>query len=110
MSNVETHTTDRVAVLRVVESQPANSWGIPRQAAINCLPLADGGVEIRQAADLGPEEDQTVTVTDSNAVALARSILFAAGFKAIYIATEGPGGARVDLADGALAKNFKVAQ
>ncbi|MBP1092994.1 hypothetical protein [Bradyrhizobium diazoefficiens] len=75
-------------------------WIIPRQALIECRPTHDGTVEIWQQGQLGPDDDQRIDVAPRNAVALARRILWAAGFKSIGIFAYVKGAGCVDLEDG----------
>lgn len=81
-------------------------WCIPRQAAIECRPLKDGGVEIWQEGSPGSKGEVKVYVAAANVVILARQLLWAAGFKSIGIYTY-ERGACVDVEDGHLASNFK---
>lgn len=75
-------------------------WTIPHQALIECRPTNDGTVEIFQAGQHGPDDDQRIDVAPRNAVALARRILWAAGFKSIGIFAYVKGGGCIDLEDG----------
>ncbi|MDH2343249.1 hypothetical protein [Bradyrhizobium sp. SSUT77] len=75
-------------------------WHIPHQALIECRPTNDGTVEIWQKGQLGPDDDQRIDVAPRNAVALARRILWAAGFKSVGIFAYVKGGGCVDLEDG----------
>jgi hypothetical protein len=89
--------------------EPATADGgwvytIPRQAEIVCAALKEGGIEIEQECLLGGEPT-IIHVAEGNAVALARRILYAAGFQTVLISTHEKGGC-VDLDDGDLARNF----
>jgi hypothetical protein len=80
-------------------------WSIPQQSRIECSANVDGEVEIEQISPLGDSDNQRIFVTRGNAVRLARHVLFAAGFKAILIATHERGG-YCDLEDGDLPERF----
>lgn len=80
-------------------------WGIHSQIAIEVRPLKDGGVEIAQENASRDEED-LVHVAAGNAVRLARSILYAAGFKSIGIFTHVKGGCE-DIQDGDEPRHFR---
>jgi hypothetical protein len=82
-------------------------WQIPHQAAIECRPVADGGVDIWQEGQHGRDEDVIIHVAAGNVVHLARLMLYAAGFRSIGIYTH-EGGGNVDVEDGHLASNFYV--
>lgn len=76
---------------------------IPHQLAIHLREVADGGIEITQEDSRGDEVSR-IDVSAQNAVALARLILFTAGFVAINISTYD--GGWIDISDGDLAENF----
>ena len=78
---------------------------IPHQARIECSLTTDGQVEISQEGHLGPEEGDRVHVALGNAVALARCILYAAGFRNVCISTFVRGGYE-DVEDGDTANLF----
>jgi hypothetical protein len=83
-------------------------WPIPRQAAIECRAVVNGDVEVWQEGVHGlhgTADAVTVHVAAGNVVRLARSILYAAGFRTVSIYTHEKGG-NVDIEDGQLAKNF----
>jgi hypothetical protein len=83
-------------------------WPIPRQAAIECRTVVNGDVEVWQEGEHGlhgAADAVTVHVAAGNVVRLARSILYAAGFRTVSIYTHEKGG-NVDIEDGQLAKNF----
>jgi len=80
-------------------------YEIPHQAKIECRALADGGVEIWQEGQHGPDEASIIHVAGGNVVQLARLLLYAAGFQTIGIFTHEKGGC-VDVEDGHLASNF----
>jgi hypothetical protein len=77
------------------------SWGIERQLEIIVRSCTDGSINIEQEGDHGSahEDGGIVMVAQSNAVALARRILWAAGFKGILI-SKTTGGGYEDLNDG----------
>jgi hypothetical protein len=79
----------------------AMSWGIPSQDRIECSATNDDEIEIEQISPVHPDENVRIHVARSNAVRLARSVLFAAGFKSVLIATA-DGGGLCDLEDGAV--------
>lgn len=74
-------------------------WFIPHQARIETSMTADGVVEIWQEDQHGGNADR-IHVAVNNSVALARRILWAAGFKSIGIFAYVKGGGCVDLEDG----------
>jgi hypothetical protein len=80
-------------------------WVIPSQLEITTRALTNGGVEIWQDGQFGADEAVTIHVAAHNAVQLARSILWAAGFKTVLIATGGAGGWS-DVEDGDTPDNF----
>lgn len=75
-------------------------WTIPHQARIECSLTPNGDVQIWQEGQHGLDDDDRIHVAPRNAVALARCILFAAGFKSIGIYAYVAGGGCVDLEDG----------
>jgi hypothetical protein len=81
-------------------------WTVEEQAEITTRALANGGVEIVQAGQHGPDDDTTIHVSAHNAVQLARNILFAAGFPGVLIAT-GTHGGFSDVEDGDTPDKFK---
>jgi hypothetical protein len=91
---------------RVADGEGDWVWSIPSQIAIDCAAVADGGVEITQDGQHGPDEAATIHVAAGNVVRLARSILYAAGFNSIGIYTHERAG-NVDIEDGQLASNFQ---
>jgi hypothetical protein len=80
-------------------------WTVERQDLIEVMGVRDGSIEIIQRSPLGEDDDECVTVASRNVVALARRILWAAGFNAVLIATGGRGGYS-DLADGSVPEDF----
>jgi hypothetical protein len=75
-------------------------WAIPHQARIECAMTTDGEIEIWQEGQHGSDDADRIHVARGNAVALARIILWAAGFKSIGIFAYVKGGGCVDLEDG----------
>lgn len=74
-------------------------YSIQHQAQIECRALVDGGVEITQAGQHGPDEDATIHVAAGNVVRLARLLLLAAGFRDPGVISD-TGRGCVDLIDG----------
>lgn len=87
------------------EADGYHYWGVPSQRAIEAREAAGGAVELWQECQSGSEEGFIINIAAGNAVAVARSVLYAAGFKNILIATLEKGG-YVDVDDGQLAANF----
>jgi hypothetical protein len=82
-------------------------WAVPQQARIECWLTNDDEVEIEETSEQHDSENVRITVTRGNAVQLARSILFAAGFKTVLIATAVKGGyCYCDVEDGNLPEQF----
>ena len=82
-------------------------WCIPPQAEIEISKLPGGAVRIHQVPGPGTQsEGETITVAQNNAVALARRILWAAGWQAVLIAA-GSGGGYVDVNDGDIPGDFE---
>jgi hypothetical protein len=75
-------------------------WFIPHQARIECSMTADGMVQVWQEGQHGVDDAERIHVAVNNSVALARRILWAAGFKSIGIFAYARGGGCVDLEDG----------
>ena len=78
-------------------------WRINRQYEIEVRTCTDGTVEIEQESQhtgIGDDDTDTIIVNRENAVALARRILWAAGFDRIGIYTYANGGGCDDLSDG----------
>jgi hypothetical protein len=75
-------------------------WFIPHQARIECSMTADGMVQVWQEGQHGADDAERIHVTVNNSVALARRILWAAGFKSIGIYAYAKGGGCVDIDDG----------
>jgi hypothetical protein len=84
-------------------SEPAKPgdavYSIPHQAQIECRALSDGGIEIWQEGQHGPDDNTTIHVAAGNVVMLARILLFAAGFSGAGIHCD-TGRGHVDLVDG----------
>jgi hypothetical protein len=80
-------------------------WAIDAQEEITTRALANGGVEIWQDGQHGPDDAVTIHVAAHNAVQLARNILYAAGFKSALIAT-GAAGGWSDVEDGDTPADF----
>lgn len=84
----------------VEPARPGNAvYSIQHQAQIECRALVDGGVEITQAGQHGPDEDATIHVAAGNVVRLARLLLLAAGFRDPGVISD-TGRGCVDLIDG----------
>jgi hypothetical protein len=84
----------------VNEFDPGDCWGVPAQLAIECSRPDKDHVLIQQLANHS-EENVSILIARSNSVRVARSILYAAGFRAITIAQR-DGSGWVDLEDGDL--------
>jgi hypothetical protein len=82
-------------------------WAVPRQARIECSATTDHEIEIEEYSDLDESENVRICVARTNAVRLARCILYATGFKSILIAT-GVEGGWSDVEDGNLPEHFDV--
>lgn len=81
-------------------------WGIEAQAEIEISRLPGGSVLIHEPPGPGTQaEGERIVVTAGNAVAFARRVLWAAGFKGVLIATSA-GGGYCDLEDGDTAGEF----
>jgi hypothetical protein len=78
-------------------------WIVPRQDEVIVFSTFEGTIEIEQKSPLGQAEDQRVIIVTSNAVQVARMILWAAGWRSILIATGDDGRGYRDLEDGDLA-------
>ena len=98
---------DAVLARRKAEGEGGYFYGIPPQPEIQVSTVADGSIEIAEISPLGSEDDARIVVNVSNAVRLARCILFAAGFQNILFAVGGPGGGYEDLHDGGEAWQFE---
>lgn len=98
---------DAVLARRKAEGESGLFWGIPPQREIRVSTISDGDIEIEEISPLGSDEDARIVVNVSNAVRMARSILYAAGFQGILIATTDGGGGYRDLDDGAEAWQFE---
>ena len=82
-------------------------WAVPQQARIECWLTNDDQVEIEEINEADETESVRICVTRGNAVRLARSILSAAGFKSVSIATVVKGGyCYCDVEDGDLPEQF----
>jgi hypothetical protein len=81
-------------------------WAVPSQASIECSPTNDDEIEIEQISPVHEDENVRIHVARSNAVRLARCILWAAGFKSVLIATGDGGGGYRDVEDGDLPEHF----
>ena len=98
-TQAEPKNSDRLTEHESDEQPNEWCWSIEPQAEIHVWAVKDGSIEIEQKSPLGEENDQHILVAAPNAVRLARTILYAAGFKNIVIAT-GTGGSLVDVEDG----------
>ena len=56
-------------------------WAVPSQARIECWATNEDKIEIEQTSPVHEDENIRIDVARSNAVRLARCILWAAGFK-----------------------------
>jgi hypothetical protein len=110
--------TQRATLPAVIPPKPKDApeappddfcWSVPHQNRIECSPTMDDEIEIEQLSPLGESENTRIFVTRSNAVQLARSILYAAGFKGVLIATTDGGGGYSDVEDGGLPEHFRGA-
>jgi hypothetical protein len=81
-------------------------WAVPFQAHIECSLTNDDEIEIEQISPVHEDENIRIDVARSNAVRLARCILWAAGFKSVLIATGDGGGGYRDVEDGGLPEHF----
>jgi hypothetical protein len=81
-------------------------WVVPFQPRIECSLTNDDEIEIEQISPIHEDENIRIDVARSNAVRLARCILWAAGFKSVLIATGDGGGGYRDIEDGALPEHF----
>lgn len=90
------------------EDDDANAvWGIEAQAEIEISRLPGGSVLVHELPGPGTQsEGERIVVTAGNAVAFARRVLLAAGFKGVLIATCGGGGGYCDLEDGDLPERY----
>ncbi len=105
-------TSDKAANRPLAEKQgtppvEANTkhlcWIVPRQDEVVVFSTFEGTIEIEQKSPLGQSEDQRIVIVTSNAVQVARMILWAAGWRSILIATGDDGRGYRDLEDGDLA-------
>lgn len=94
------------ALRNTAEGEGGYFFGILPQREIQVSTLSDKSIEIAEISPLGSEDDARIIVNTSNAVRLARCILFAAGFQNILFAVGGPGGYE-DLEDGGEAWQFE---
>jgi hypothetical protein len=81
-------------------------WAVPSQARIECWATNEDEIEIEQTSPVHEDENIRIDVARSNAVRLARCILWAAGFKSVLIATGDGGGGYRDIEDGDLPEHF----
>jgi hypothetical protein len=81
-------------------------WVVPFQPRIECSLTNDDEIEIEQISPIHEDENIRIHVARSNAVRLARCILWAAGFKSVLIATGDGGGGYSDVEDGDLPEHF----
>jgi YHS domain-containing protein len=81
-------------------------WVVPFQPRIECSRTNDDEVEIEQLSPFHPDENVRIHVARSNAVRLARCILWATGFKGVLIASTDGGGGYSDVEDGGLPEHF----
>ena len=81
-------------------------WAVPSQTRIECSQTNDDEIEIEQISPVHEDENIRIDVARSNAVRLARCILWAAGFKSVLIATGDGGGGYTDIKDGNLPEQF----
>ena len=81
-------------------------WAVPSQARIECWATNGDEIEIEQISPVHEDENIRIDVARSNAVRLARCILWAAGFKSVLIATGDGGGGYRDIEDGDLPEHF----
>jgi hypothetical protein len=81
-------------------------WVVPFQPRIECSQTNDDEIEIEQISPVHDDENIRICVARSNAVRLARCILWAAGFKSALIATGDGGGGYRDVEDGDLPEQF----
>jgi hypothetical protein len=81
-------------------------WAVPSQARIECWATNEDEIEIEQISPIHEDENIRIDVARSNAVRLARCILWAAGFKSVLIATGDGGGGYRDIEDGDLPEHF----
>jgi hypothetical protein len=81
-------------------------WVVPFQPRIECSLTNDVEIEIEQISPIHEDENIRIDVARSNAVRLARCILWAAGFKSVLIATGDGGGGYRDIEDGDLPEHF----
>jgi hypothetical protein len=81
-------------------------WVVPFQPRIECSQTNDDEIEIEEISPIHEDENVRIHVARSNAVRLARAILFATGFKSVLIATLDGGGGYTDIKDGSLPEQF----
>jgi hypothetical protein len=81
-------------------------WVVPFQPRIECWATNEDEIEIEQISPIHEDENIRIDVARSNAVRLARCILWAAGFKSVLIATSDGGGGYRDVEDGDLPEHF----
>jgi hypothetical protein len=81
-------------------------WSLPYQARIEVARTTADEIEIEEHSPVHPDENSRIIIARSNAVRLARCILFAAGFQSVLIARRGKGGYS-DLEDGSLPEHFE---
>jgi len=79
---------------------------VPFQARIECWATNDDEIEIEEISPVHEDENIRIHVAKSNAVRLARCILWAAGFKSVLIATGDGGGGYSDVEDGNLPEHL----
>jgi hypothetical protein len=106
--NSETLRTNLPAV---IEPKPKSEdggglcWAVPHQRRIECWATNDDEIEIEEYSERGESDNVRICVARCNAVRLARSILYATGFKGVLIATGAKGG-YCDVEDGGLPEHF----
>jgi hypothetical protein len=80
-------------------------WSLPYQAKVEVSRTTADEIEIEEHSPVHTDENVRIIIARSNAVRLARCILFAAGFKTANLATRCKGG-YCDLEDGSLPEDF----
>ncbi len=100
---------EQITLVSAGDGEAPATMEIPTQLGIQVRAVVGGGVELRQETQHGGFDDDEADVIDvkpRNAVALARKILLAAGFKAITI-TEATGYDDEELRDGSAPCDFE---
>jgi len=94
------------ALVPIAQPDDGKCWALPRQDRMEVYATNDDTIEIVQISPMGESEDVRIDIARSNAVALARRILYAAGFSGLCLGGAVNGRGYYDLHDGSLPEHF----